>query len=236
MSDSSILEDFLPEELEEGEMGITVKIVYDMTMESNFKPSKDTTPGYSKNLQEFYDLVNRALIDYQARAGTNMRNQVNFTEEDPQPKDDTEVISFRLMRREPGAFSQGAPFEGAIKNMRPIVREEALDPANPDYRFAINGYWYDNIVRFTCWARTNKQANERACWFEDFMEDYTWWFRLQGISRVLYWGRGEDETAVDEGNKWYGRPLNYFVRTEKLRKFEEKKLEQILINLETKET
>ena len=232
----SILEDLLGDDLEENQMRILVEQVYNLNIDSNLKLSKDRTIGNSKNLQEFYDLVNRALTDYQGRSEINLRNYVNFTEEDPEAKDDTEVISFRLMKREPGSYSQGAPFEGNVKNLRPTLREKGNDPANPDYRFATQGYWYDNLIRFNCWARTNKQANERACWFEDFMEDYTWWFRLQGISRVLFWGRGEDLTVNDDGNKWYGRPLNYFVRTEKLRRFEEKKLEEILIKLDTKET
>ena len=117
-----------------------------------------------------------------------------------------------------------------------MTRESGTDAANPDYRYTVQGYWYDNLIRFTCWARTNKQANERANWFEDFMEDYTWWFRLQGVGRVLFWGRGEDDIVRDDENKWYGRPLDYFVRTEKLRRFEEKKLEEILIQLDANNT
>jgi len=232
----SELLDLLGNDIKPSRLRIVVETVYSQTIESNIQVPKDRTIGTSKNLKEFYSLVNRAIIDYQTRAGTGIRNHINLTEEDPDAKDDTEVISFRLMKREPGAYSQGAPFEGNVKNLRPIVRESGLDPANPDYRFTTNGYWYDNLVRFTCWCRTNKQANDRACWFEDFMEDYTWWFRLQGVSRVLFWGRGQDQTVTEDGNTWYGRPLDYFVRTEKLRKFEEKKLEEILIKLETKET
>lgn len=230
------LEDLLPTGVEPHKLRILVETVYDLNVQSDTLPAKSKTLGATKSLIEFYDLVNRALTDYQARAGISLVNYVNFTEEDPDPKDTTEVISFRLIRREPGAYSQGAPFEGSVKNLKPIVRETGVDDDNSDYRFAIQGYWYDNLIRFNCWARTNKQANERACWFEDFMEDYTWWFKLQGVNRILFWGRGEDQTVDDDGNKWFGRPLDYFVRTEKLRRFEEKKLEEILIKLDAKQT
>lgn len=230
------LEDLLPSGVEPHKLRILVETVYDLNVQSDTLPAKSKTLGATKSLIEFYDLVNRALTDYQARAGISLVNYVNFTEEDPDPKDTTEVISFRLIRREPGAYSQGAPFEGSVKNLKPIVRETGVDDDNSDYRFAIQGYWYDNLIRFNCWARTNKQANERACWFEDFMEDYTWWFKLQGVNRILFWGRGEDQTVDDDGNKWFGRPLDYFVRTEKLRRFEEKKLEEILIKLDAKQT
>ena len=230
------LEDLLPSGVEPHKLRILVETVYDLNVQSDTLPAKSKTLGATKSLIEFYDLVNRALTDYQARAGISLVNYVNFTEEDPDPKDTTEVISFRLIRREPGAYSQGAPFEGSVKNLKPIVRETGVDDDNSDYRFAIQGYWYDNLIRFNCWARTNKQANERACWFEDFMEDYTWWFKLQGVNRILFWGRGEDQTVDDDGNKWFGRPLDYFVRTEKLRRFEEKKLEEILIKLDANKT
>jgi len=231
---SSILEDFLGEDLEKDRVRVLVDTVFENNFQSNMSVSKDRTVGASKNLSQFYDLINRALIDYQARAGTRLEYQVTFTEEDPDIENDTETVTFRLMRREPGSYSQGAPFQGDVKNMRPIVREKGSDPNNPDYRITTTGYWYDNLVRFTCWAKTNKQANYRANWFEDFMEDYTWWFKLSGVNRVLFWGRGEDQTVTVDNNKWYGRPLNFFVRTEKLRTFEEKKLEEILIKLSTK--
>ena len=235
---STDLEDLLNVDSKDGKQRITVQTVYDLNFEAtpNSAPPTARTVGSAKSLTEFYSLLNRAMVDYQARSGIALANYVNLTEEDPEPKDESEVISFRLMRREPGAYSQGAPFEGAIKNLRPIARESGKDTANPDYRYTIQGYWYDNLIRFTCWARTNKQANERASWFEDFMEDYTWWFRLQGINRLLFWGRGEDDIVREDENKWYGRPLDYFVRTEKLRRFEEKKLEEILIQLDTNKT
>jgi hypothetical protein len=229
---TTVLEDLLTEDQEAYENRIQVRDVFEMNFSKNVPPA-DRTIGQAKSLTEFYELVYRGITDYESRAGTPLANHVTFTEEDPDVDSSTETVTFRLMKREPGSFSQGAPFAGDVRNLRPIMREKGNDPANPDYRFAVNGYWYDNLVRFTCWARTNKQANHRACWFEDFMEDYTWWFRLQGVSRVLFWGRGEDQTVTVDNNKWYGRPLNYFVRTEKIRIFEEKKLEQILINLKT---
>jgi hypothetical protein len=229
---STILEDILLESQEADSSRIQVRHVFESSFTSNTAPA-DRTIGQAKSLTEFYELTYRGIKDYEARAGTPLANHITFTEEDPDIDSSTETVTFRLIRREPGSFSQGPPFAGNIKNLRPILREKGNDPANPDYKFAVTGYWYDNLVRFTCWAKTNKQANRRACWFEDFMEDYTWWFRLQGVSRVLFWGRGEDETVIVDNNKWYGRPLNYFVRTEKIRIFEEKKLEQILVNLKT---
>jgi len=63
------------------------------------------------------------------------------------------------------------------------------------------------------------------------MEEYAWWFTMQGCQRAIYQGQETDLVAVVNENKWYGRPINFFVRTEKLRTFKEKTLEEIYIKL-----
>jgi hypothetical protein len=67
------------------------------------------------------------------------------------------------------------------------------------------------------------------------MEEYSWWFKLQGLDRVLFWGRNSDIVTTVNENKWYGRPIDFFVRTEKIRTFQEKTLEEILVRLSTKQ-
>jgi len=192
---------------------------------------RSRTPGDSKTLNDFYLLVKRAIDDMELRASTPEDHKVTFTEENPDHKSESEVITFSLVHRQPGAFGKGAPFEGRTKNLKFRPRESLIDTENPTYKIQVNGYYYDNIVRFTCWARTNKEANARAVWFEDLMVEYDWWFKLQGMQRVIFWERSTDiVTDVDE-NKWYGRPINYFVRTEKLKAFSEKQIEEILIRL-----
>jgi len=66
------------------------------------------------------------------------------------------------------------------------------------------------------------------------MEDMTWWFVAQGVQRVLYQGQGSDLVTIVNENKWYGRPIDFFVKTEKLRVFSEKKLEEIIIKIVSK--
>jgi len=192
---------------------------------------RSKTLGKAKSLLEFYDLVDQAIEMYETRASIPEQYRVNFTQEEPDFASETETITFSLVKREPGAFSQGAPFQGDIRNLRPIFREEGEDPENPGYRQITTGYLYDNIVRFTCWARTNKVANQRAQWFEDLMEEYVWWFTMQGCQRAIYYGQEKDVVTVVNENKWYGRPINFFVRTEKLRVLKEKTLEEIYIKL-----
>jgi hypothetical protein len=46
-------------------------------------------------------------------------------------------------------------------------------------------------------------------------------------------GRGEDKSEKDQGsgNTWYGRPLDYFVRTEKITMRSERQIEEILLKI-----
>jgi hypothetical protein len=231
---TSILSDIRPDLLVESPR-IIIERTTDLLIERAIGDQKgiprSTTLGNAKSLLEFYELVRQAIDDYEKRASVPETSKIRFTEEEPDAKMDVESITFNLMKREPGGFGQGAPFESNVRNLRPIIREIKKDPTEPGYRTIIMGYWHDNIVRFTCWARTNKAANKRAMWFESLMEEYTWWFALQGLQRVIYWGQGADLVSDVQDNRWYGRPIDFYVKTETLRTYSEKTLEEILVRL-----
>lgn len=230
------LQDLLEEDISTNSQRVIVQRVFEnlITSVARTPAPRSKTPGSAKSLLEFYDLVRQVKDDYEARQNVRDEYKIIFTEEEPDVKSETETITFGLVKRVPGSFGQGAPFESDVKNMRPIFRESGADTENPGYNYVVHGYWYDNIVKFTCWARTNKVANARAEWFENMMSEYDWWFRIQGVSRVLFWGRDADIVTEIDNNKWYGRPLNYFVRTEKLRVFSEKQMEEIIVRLSVK--
>lgn len=237
---SSFLLDLLNAEISEEQKRMIVSEVFANSFSNpdfeRFPSDRSKSLGPAKSLREFYNLVGLAVKDMENRASVPSEYRVIFTEEEPDAGADTETITFSLIRRDPGAFSQGAPFEGKVRNLRPRIREEGTDPSDPGYKQVVHGYWYDNIVRFTCWARTNKAANARAEWFENLMEEYSWWFVLQGVQRVIFWGRQSDVVIHPDNNKWYGRPIDFFVRTEKLRVFSEKTIEDILLNVKVSKT
>lgn len=242
-------DDILDEALTQEQAKVIVKYHFDSILESGqkrgFDQPRSRTPGTAKDVYEFCDLVREAVEHKSQMENVTDDARVILTQEFSDVDQQLEAITFNLERRQPGQFSEGPPFGGDVKNLRPIIREVMQDPDNPGYRKVIMGYWYDNLVRFTCWARTNKQANKRALWFEELMEDYTWFYRVRGVSRVLFWDRGSDveklvdaagpsESGASTTNKYYGRPLFYFVRTEKIRTYSEKELEQLLINVSVK--
>lgn len=228
----SVLQDLLDEELTTDNIRITVERVFDLEIgKDTVRSTKDRTPRSAKSLIEVYDLIRKVIEDTQKRMNVPEANKVVFTEEEPDTKAQTEIITFSLMRRDPGAAGQGAPFESKVRNLRPILREEIDDPENPGYRIATTGYWHDNLIRLTCWAQTNKAANARAEWLSKLLDEYMWFFKAEGVDRFLFWQQNSDIVMPIDNNKWYGRPIDYFVRTETLRSFSEKTIEEILIKL-----
>ncbi len=231
------VEDILDDELTEDNVKVTVERVFDLNIGKDLAglASKSRTPREAKSLIGVYDLIRKTIEDTEKRLRVPEENRVTFTEEEPDQKAVTEVITFSLVRREPGAYGQGAPFESNVRNHRPILREEVDDEENPGYRIATTGYFHDNVVRLTCWAQTNKAANARAEWLEKLLDEYAWFFKAEGVDRFLFWSRNSDIVSVTDGTKWYGRPIDYFVRTETLRSFSEKQIEEILLKVVAKQ-
>lgn len=192
---------------------------------------RTVTPGKSKDIIEVTELIEQAITDYDKRFGVTEGAKVEIVYERPEREFEGEVIAISFATREPGMVGQGRPFENKTKNLRPILREVLNDPAYPGYKKAILGYYYDNIIRLTCWARTNKTANKRAIWLENLMEEYTWWFTYSGVNRIFYEGWRTPVLLDINNQRFYGRPIDFYVRTEKLFHMSQKKIEEILISL-----
>lgn len=237
MPDTLLRTDILPDSLLKDQRGIVITSQYSNIIQSAVKGVRARSPFPAKSLNEFYGLVKNALDNYETRQNIVEEAKAFYTEEDPDYlKDNHLIITFNLVKRVPGSFSPGPPFQSEVSNWRPILREEIDDTENPGYKRAIFGYWHDNEVKFTVWARTNKLANEKALWFENIMQEYSWYFVSQGVSRVLFLKR-ESDIQIDNNNaKLYGRPIHYYVRTETLTNISQKTIEQITIGSEVENT
>lgn len=221
----------LPAALLEEEPRVVVShIAGEIQSKANTIPAS-RTPGNTKNISEFYELVRQAITHSEAEANVSDERKVDFTRDFSFKEMKNEILTYELARREPGDFSQGDPFGGSVKNLKPVYRETVDDEDNPTYKKLIFGYWYDNEVEFTCYGRTNKEADERALWFENLMNNYLWFFRYSGVSRVLYLGRGEETSEEFDGFKVFGRSIRFFVKTEEISVVSEKSIERILLNV-----
>lgn len=193
------------------------------------KPSDYTrSPFPAVDLNGFYDLVRQALQVYQLQEGRAEDKLIIYTEEWPPESYERETITVRLNDRQPGVFSRTAPM-GQPRELKPHFREVYDDPVYPRYQIYEFGQWMDNIVEFTMWSKTNKEANKLALWFEDFMYYNMWYFRKQGVNQLFLKQRSEDFQILDK--RLVGRPIMYFVRTEKIYQIREKVLESLVVNV-----
>ena len=191
------------------------------------------SPYDALDINGFYDLIGAALRAQQLAEGKSIEELFFYTEEAPPENIDSfrepGTISFHLVRREPGVMGNTAPFVGSPKGYKPMVRQVYDDPQVPRYKIWELGQMFDNEIRFIMWSRTNKEGNTMALWFEDFMIQNMWLFRSRGVNQILYSNREADISIEDK--RLVGRPLCYYVRTEKITQVREKVLEELCINI-----
>lgn len=186
------------------------------------------SPHPAVDIDGFYSLVGEALRVYQLAEGRAEDKLIVYTEEYPPVQYVRETITVRLRDRGPGVMGKSAPM-GKPRELKPTVRDVYDDPILPRYQIWELGWMRDNIIEFTMWSQSNKEANKMALWFEDFMNANMWFFRSRGVNQLYFNGRDEDFHILDK--RLVGRPLTYFVRTERITQLREKVLEEIVVNL-----
>lgn len=237
---SSNLEDLLTDDLKDKSNRVFARKVYDLEFsydhtERTALRNRITSTGDAKNIYEFYELMRQAVRNMELRAGRRIQDAIRLTEEDPDFAAINETITISLMSRLPGVWGSGPPGQTG-NNVPRVYKDRELaneqDKENPGYKQRVSGLFYDNIVRFTCWAKNNKTANDRVLWFERLLLEYDWWFKLQGVERVIWQGQGADITQEVNEQKWYGRPIDVFVRIQSIRVFREKTIHDIAIDFD----
>lgn len=156
------------------------------------------------------------------------------------------IITYQTVQAEPGSLN-GQPF-GKPKEIKPRIREQLfLDPLfrkdidsqaeNLKY-YRSTGQWFDNLVQFDLWSKTNYEAENSMDWFEDVLFKYQGMFKELGISEMKYYKRVRDDTLIKWKNKFSVRSLIYYFRTEKVHITEIRPIKRISITVtvNTKET
>jgi hypothetical protein len=230
-----LITDNLVTRLLDGLAGSNPKII---VQETDQDPSGRTLlPTVSRDIDSFFEEVNVVLKDYQTRLKINERDQVRLTEEYPPVDLKTEIISYKIIQRIPGTVSQARPGpsegSGERKEWVPRCRYMVDDPQHPNAKTIVMGQFFDNMVEFTCWARTNKAANRTALLFQDLMSVYRFYFKLKGFPEVLFKERLEDITldSQNQGNSLKGRKMKFLVRTDRTFSITEPVLRDIILTL-----
>lgn len=231
--------DILPEALTTEQQVVVESIMHEFR---DLLGSRGTTlqPDYGDRLRQpkpaqdidgFTDLVMRVIQEQQNSEDVPAKNRVRFLQDFPPDNVETEIITFGLFRREPSSMSQGQPFNKKRIELKPRVRGIELDPTRPGYAVVTLGQRFENELIFTCWAKTNKQANRRARWLEDTLRDWTWYIRYEGIQDFFFLGQDKDQVLTLDGTKnvLMGRPLRYYVRTERMSHVLEPTIRRIVV-------
>lgn len=182
------------------------------------------------SLSEFYELIREVVLDSQRREGTVETKLVEVTEEYPPymihdfPGGD-EIISIRLIERKPSGMSR----DGKDLIQRGFSRNHSLHtPLFPNRELVVDSRPVEHVLELTCWAKTNRMANERALWLEKTMIRNTWRFNVEGVERFYWQGRLADNFMSPSEQRLFSRPLRFKVR---IREFEVS-LESIIKNIE----
>ncbi len=194
-------------------------------------PERLKSPEPAKDINDFYELVGQALKQYQLQEGKAEDKLIIYTEDWPPDEYKRETISFQLRSRMPAVMGKSAP-QGAPREYKPNIRDSFPDPDVPGHEIHELGWMMDNYIRFVIWSQSNKEANTLALWFEDFMNCFLWFFRKQGVNQLFFYEREDDFQIFDK--RLVGRPLVYFVRTEKVTQVRERVLEELVVNLTVK--
>ena len=123
-----------------------------------------------------------------------------------------EAITWSIVRLEPGSLSD-EPFKRP-RTLRPMHREIQRIAATDRHALDTSAKYYDCLVQFDCWARTNRAAEDLVTWFELFMDTYIPVFTFNGIQRCFYWERTMDELVTRWRNDIVNRSIRYYIRTE----------------------
>ena len=159
-------------------------------------------------LHRFFEIAS-SLIE---NAQVDIESKVRLVEEyPPTPFDEygNEVISYRVLKREPAKMDPKASFRTHRK------ATYSYDTANPQYPnkiLRVESRPIDHVIEFSCWAKTNKIANSRAVWLERLFINSAYVFEIKGAERFYWKDRGPDTYMTTGTQRLFYRPVNFFLR------------------------
>ena len=212
--------DILPEELTESQQLVVEEVFsrffpYSSSLTENI--NRHRRPRPAKDIEDFIELAGTVIKEQQELDGLDENLRIELVHDFVPQELTTEVITFGLLSRVPGSISRGAPFNKRVQEYKPHIRAIEDDIAHPGQKIITLGQIFENEIVLTCWAKTNKTANSRARWLEDTLRNWTWFIRYQGIEDFFFLGQDADITISLDGTsqKIVGRPLRYYVRTQR---------------------
>lgn len=186
----------------------------------------------SKDIHEFAALVENAMAEQQSVENIPDRDKVILRKAFTPNQMDNPCITWKVKNRKHGSFSQHSIHEDSkVREYSYHLREVVDDADDLGYTIWHYGQFMDNHIEFKIHANESPECDRLALWFENLMENFKWYFSLEGINRVFLLERQEEQYFERAGNFHYSIPMVYLVRTEKALSLKHKNLENIIINL-----
>jgi len=157
-------------------------------------------------------------------------NKFIFTQEYPNfLVNEKQIITAEIEKRTLANLSaNAAPFSGTSA-YRPIYLGQDKDPVDGGINLNLQNM-YDNGLRFTCWSSSIMMTRRLASTFEAIMQKYYYVLRKY-VPVFIYTGRGNTIITDKYGDsRYFGIPLDFFVRTNERFILKENELRTITIN------
>jgi hypothetical protein len=167
--------------------------------------STQQASGTVDGLDQFTTII-KTIIDkaWGATWGT-------FTNEWPVGNDPTTLplpqITYELFHRVPSK---------SMKSIKPRLMETIPDPDVPNGTIDVYRQWFDCLVDFGIWHKTNMEAEALKQKFEDFMLAYSGYFKQQGVSELLFVAEMQPSVSTKWRQDIPHRALRYLVRIERV--------------------
>lgn len=190
-----------------------------------------------KDFPQFYEMADTIITFKLTNEGNE--NSLLFSKDFPNEEQQiwSEIITFGLKERLPCRTGTGSPWESAgRRELSPRqIAYNVPDIHNPGHTVDIYGQKYENRIVLTCWSLTQKESDSRALWLESLINDYKWYWQVNGIHKLFYLGMEATEKRESpfkgKDTTYYGRPLNLYIETVQYYLSRKKQLETITNNI-----
>lgn len=187
-------------------------------------------PNAPKNIRQFMDLV-EDLIKEESKKATwleNTEEEIRFVPLGLDKTMQTNCIVHKVIQGEPGPFGRGRPHASNTLRYNPFLREIIDDPDDPNYKLFIYSKIRSYTVEFCACSQRAREADELIDWLQSTLENYIWYFKYSGIQDFRYLRRNADYSEERDSNRYYSRPVQYYVLTEELSYMSFAKLRRII--------
>ncbi len=170
----------------------------------------------ASDINDFSELLAFIISKQQEYEGIQPIDQLEVREKYSDMRIERDTLAWSLKNRKPGLFAAGKVGNDHVQEYTMHLRGIFDDPYNPGQAIAAFGQKMDNFINLCIYSGDAKSANSRAIWLERVMDECKWIFHYNGFERVLFHERTDDTFEEIAGNRFHGRHLVYFVRSEKI--------------------